>query len=303
MKEKITRLLENNTIKTVVLLLKFIRIRNCLIVSSGILLGAILGYPGEDILTLTAPIYLAIAAGFLITAGGNTLNDYFDYEIDKVNRPDRPIPSGRISRSDAMMLSSVLFLVGLGISKSINQYALAFAAANTAVLIMYAKYSKRLLLVSNLAISYLVATVFFFGATPHLTSPIAAGILTMKAVIVLSGCAFFMTLCREILKDIEDIEGDRRLYSNTLPIKLGPKKARRIAAIFCLTAVLLSITPILFRFPDLDLTVYGILIAVSDLTFIAATTMFAPLAQRAIVFGMMVSLAAFFTANILTKIQ
>jgi len=108
--------------------LQLIRARNCAIAFIGVLVGASLAQPHLDILSHQG-VLLAATAAFLIVGGGNAINDYFDYEIDKTNKPRRPIPSGRVSRSDAFMLSIVMFLVGVWLAHSINRYAFLLAVS------------------------------------------------------------------------------------------------------------------------------------------------------------------------------
>lgn len=278
-------------------LFKLIRIRNCFIVFFGVVVGATLVHTGPGIFPTNAGVYVAGLSAALIMAGGNTLNDYFDLGTDKINKPNRPIPAGKVSRSDALMLAIGLFLVGVGLAKSINGYCLAIALVNTIMLILYAVYSKRLLLISNINISYLVASVFLYGALSLGGGPILS---QSRFVAVLAGCAFFMTFSREIVKDIEDVEGDRKTYAVTLPIKVGVGKARAIAMFFGLIAILLSVIPYFLRYPEINRGLYGSIIAIADLAFVSALTMYAPLGQRIMIVGMVFSLLAFFFGSITT---
>ena len=275
---------------------------------------------GGSIIPPSAVIIAGISA-FLITGGGNVLNDYFDYEIDKINKKERPIASGRVSRSDALMLSVVLFLVGLALAKCINILpCLLLAAMNAIILIIYAKYSKKLLLVSNMSISYLVASIFLFGvfSASHTVDPVTGpdtslssslvsilGILDMpeiKIVSILSICAFFMTFSREIIKDIEDISGDEHNYAITLPIKIGVKNSKKIATAFTVFAVLFSFSLFILKPPDFNLIIYGLFILIADILFLTSITKEPSVSQRVIVGGMVVSLVAFFLGNLMSAI-
>ncbi|MFC2163223.1 geranylgeranylglycerol-phosphate geranylgeranyltransferase [Candidatus Altiarchaeota archaeon] len=279
------------------ILFALVRVRNVLISLIGVFVGAVLYDPDIAI----QPILMAAASAGFILAGGNILNDYFDIATDKTNKPWRPLPSGHISMSDTLMLAIVFFLLGLGLSKAVNEYCLIVAIVNTGILILYARYSKRLLLVSNLSISYLVASVFLYGALATLKpgDPVgSAGILLM----VVTACSFFMTLAREIMKDIEDIEGDAKVYASSLPIKLGEKRSAIIATIFGIAAVLISLTPIFVHPPGFNTLYYGIFISLADLIFISAFTMHPALAQRMMVGGMTLSLIAFMVGRLIPPI-
>lgn len=281
--------------KWVKTLWNLLRVRNGLLAFLAILVSAALVSLGEISVVFRTNVFLAGIAAFLITSAGNSLNDYFDVEIDKINKPERPIPSNKITRSDVLMLSIALFLVGNALSKYISFYCLIIAAINTIVLIIYSKYSKKLLLVSNFAISYLVASIFPFGALASGIDPFQP--IEIRIPVIITACAFLMTFSREIIKDIEDIEGDKRMYSASLPIRLGVKKSRNIAVIFALTAIIISAIPFITHPIFFNLINYGLLIFIADLIFIISLTMHPSIGQRLMVGGMFIALLAFFLAN------
>ncbi|MFH1788465.1 MAG: UbiA family prenyltransferase [Candidatus Altiarchaeota archaeon] len=283
---------ENKTLNIILVILKLVRIRNCLIAFFGVLVGALL--VAQNPQYMGAKTYIAALTAAVITAGGNALNDYFDHTIDKTNKPDRPIPSGKIPRSDALMLAAGLLLIGMGLAKTVNEYCLVIAAANTIILIAYAAYSKKMLFVANLGVSYLVASVFIFGAFSTIDAASTLNLEKIKLASVITVCAFFMTLAREIIKDVEDMDGDRKMYSKTLPLVYGAKKAKNTAILFAVIAILVSTTPIALSFPNLNLRIYGTIVGVADLIFLSALTMFPSLSQRMMIIGMILSLAAFF---------
>lgn len=288
----------NNIKKTILLFGELIRIRNGVIAFFGVLVGAALVYTTSAI-TQELRVLVAGFVALLITGAGNAINDYFDYEIDKINKPHRPIPSGRISRSDVFMLSIILFLLGLGLAKYVNDYCLSIAFLNSIILIFYAMYSKKLLLVSNLGISYLVASIFLFGVAATIQEGTSMlSIEEIKIVTILTACAFFMTFSREIIKDIEDIKGDKEKYAVTLPIKIGVKRAKNMAIILTLIAIAFSLLPFAIETTSFNVYAYGTIIIISDLIFLASLTMHPTLGQRLMVVGMLLALTAFFLGNI-----
>jgi len=293
---------KNRNTKFVIMLLRFMRIRNCIMTFLGVIVGASVAYTGSQLLPLNGFVLTAAVAAALITAGGNTLNDYFDIETDKVNKPHRPIPAGRISKSDALMFSVSLFLFGLAFAKAVNKFTLAFAIVNTLALIVYARYSKRMLLVANLVISYLVASAFIYGALSIHEVGAPINLRTLELTLILSACAFFVTFSREVIKDIEDMQGDERIYSKTLPIVFGKKNTKKVAIFFTLTAIGLSILPLLTNHPGLVGMVYAPIIFLADLLFLSALTMYAPLGQRTMIAGMASALSAFLFGSVLTRI-
>ena len=180
--------------------------------SFAVLIGAVLVL-GTSV---TLPVILAMVAAFLITGGGNSINDFYDIEADRINRPDRPIPSGRIGKRSVLSISLGLFVIGILLSAFINYLALGIAVLNSVLLAYYSGSLKRKLLVGNFAVSYLVGSTFLFGGAA------AGDILLPGMLFVLS---FLTNLSREISKTIEDEEGDR---ANLLKdVKPGEKQEEK----------------------------------------------------------------------------
>jgi geranylgeranylglycerol-phosphate geranylgeranyltransferase len=282
------------------LFLDLIRVRNCSMTFIAVLLGASFIDFGQ---VFTIKVLMAGLAAFLITGAGNIINDYFDYEIDRINRPHRALPSNKISKSDAMMLSMALFAIGLGMSKYVNIYCFLIALSNVVVLLTYGKYSKKMYLLSNMIVSYLVASIFVYGAFANQTDTfLEMGKFQMVAL--LSLCAFFATLSREIMKDIEDIEGDRKKYAITLPIRLGVEKALEISKTFIFIAIALSLAPFYpgFAPEKFNLFFYGVFILIADAMFVSSLRMHPSLSQRAMVAGMAMSIVAFFSGELLSAL-
>jgi len=194
-------------------LFEIIRPLNCAMSSVGVLIGGFLVLE-----TVSFPLLMAIIAAFLITGAGNSINDLFDVESDRVNRPRRPIPSGRVSKNYAILLTLVLFGTGILISASINWLCFILAVFNSLVLVVYSFNLQNKILLGNMAIAYLVGSAFLFGgaAVNNITLPL---ILTL-----LAGMA---TFSREIVKDLEDLEGDRRFFMKRIVSRVKESFAER----------------------------------------------------------------------------
>jgi len=235
---------------------------NSVFAGFAVLLGVIIAAGPIPLLGEAAPplfIYPAlILAVALITAAGNVINDYFDRDIDAVNRPDRPIPSGEISPKAALVYSAVLFLAGLFASMFTTPLCAVIAVFNSALLVLYAMKLKGLPLAGNVVVSYLTASIFLFGGAVHGWNGLWQNIYV--AIIV-----FLAILARELLKDAEDIEGDREGGARTLPMSIGVKKTAVIGFILCLGAVIISLLPV-FRWWGVA---YLILILVADIIIMA----------------------------------
>jgi len=196
-----------------------------------------LNIPGQ---VLISP-FLAAA---LVAAGGNAMNDYSDQRIDRINRPDRPIPSGRITASRALTTAQVLFMAGIIFTVFLNAYCLLLVGLNSLVLILYAWGVKRQGLVGNLSIGYLVGSTFLFGGLA--TAYFRAGPIIPSELLILVLMASLSTVGRELIKAIEDMKGDRKLGFKTFPLRHGAGKAVVLAVVFIGAAIVISPLPYLF---------------------------------------------------------
>ena len=185
------------------------------------------------------PLFLVV---FLVTGAGNAINDFFDVEIDRINRPDRPIPSGALRAKTVLIYSALLFLMGVVFSLFTNPYCIVIAVVNSLLLIWYAATLKRTPGAGNLAISYLTASIFLFGGAyaGH------EGLLLVAPVALIT---FFAMLAREIWKDAEDIRGDLAHGADTVPIRIGVYPAICLGFMFLLCAIIVSLIPVLWWGP------------------------------------------------------
>ena len=200
-------------------------------------LAAILGYiVATGTIAPVALILLPIVA--FITAGGNAFNDLCDLEIDRINRPDRPLPSGRVTPRAAGALAAVLFAAGLVLAVPAGLPCVVIAVANSLLLVAYARTLKRTALWGNAVVSYLTASIYPFGGA-------LAGIAPMERTLPLAGITFLAMLSRELLKDAEDVAGDRAQGARTLPILHGVKKTAVVAYACAIGAIAISLLPVL----------------------------------------------------------
>jgi len=176
-------------------------------------------------------IFLSI---LFVTGAGMTINDYYDLEIDKINAPHRPLPSGRILKKDALSYSIFLFSLALALSAFLNIYCFVFVLFNSLVEFFYAKIYKRWWLLGNILVSWLTASVFIFGALIT---------FDFRLTWIVSLLAFLSNMGREIFKAIEDVKGDKKMKLDTLPIASGTKTAKEIAQGFIASAILFSQMP------------------------------------------------------------
>ncbi|MEO5893813.1 MAG: geranylgeranylglycerol-phosphate geranylgeranyltransferase [Ferruginibacter sp.] len=182
-----------------------------------------------------AIFYLLLVASVLIAAGGYIINDYFDINIDQVNKPEKMVIQKIINRRWAIILHMIITLTGLALSAYVSlKTSLVIVVANTVCALLLWVYSttfKKKLLSGNIIISGLTAwtvLVLYFAINPTLaltrglSSDIAAGMNRIyKFAALYAGFAFIISLIREVVKDIEDMEGDARYNCKTMPIAWG----------------------------------------------------------------------------------
>jgi geranylgeranylglycerol-phosphate geranylgeranyltransferase len=212
-------------------------------VASGVLtfIGAFvagLSGPAGGLVLETAPEIragAAVLATVLAVGGGNAINDYFDREIDRINAPDRPIPRGAVSPRGALAFSVALFALAVGLTLLLPLLAVGIALFNLLALVAYTELFKGLPGVGNLVVAYLGGSTFLFGGAAVGGDLSTAGVLFALAAL--------STFAREVVKDVEDIAGDREEGLNTLPIAVGERRALVVAAVALGLAILASPLP------------------------------------------------------------
>lgn len=172
----------------------------------------------------TSELTFAILTVVCYNAAANSLNDFIDFKIDQVNRPDRPLTAGLVKRNTALVFSVLLFVGG-----SVTALFLSKLAAMIAILIVlpliisYNLKLKQLPLVGNIVIALILGLTFVFSG---------AVFGNIKPMIIPCFLAFGLTLVRELVKDIEDMEGDRLAGLTTFPIIAGFNRAGKLTALF-----------------------------------------------------------------------
>jgi len=268
--------------------IKMMRPINCLISSMAILIVRIslfgIGTGSIETFPLTA---IGMIIVFFYTAGGNILNDYMDRKVDKINHPGRPIPSGDINPSKALMLSGLMFSMATALAFLLPFYwAQIIVVLAIILLTTYELSFKKKGFVGNLTVSALTGMVFIFGGSIYgqFILPVIMGVV-----------AFLSNVGREIVKDIQDIKGDRD--RNTFPMQVGPKVAKSTAAGFVVLALILSPLPYIIGLLPLS---YLIVVIGADIIFIYSLSLInqAKRSQKFMKLAMVVALLAFLIGGI-----
>ncbi|MFQ5863964.1 MAG: geranylgeranylglycerol-phosphate geranylgeranyltransferase [bacterium] len=184
-----------------------------------------------------ANVLLACISGGLVMAGGYVINDYFDVEIDRANKPWRPLSSNQVKIQEAVIFSIILFVLGIFLSIFIHSIAFLVAVFTSLGLILYSAKLKRTVLLGNLAVSLFSALAFVYGA-------LSVG--RWRASLIPAGFAFLFHLGREIIKDVEDLSGDEACSAHTLPVRFGQKAAFVMATWVFAILIVFTFLPYLF---------------------------------------------------------
>ncbi|UCE81210.1 MAG: UbiA family prenyltransferase [Methanobacteriota archaeon] len=259
------------------------RLGNCAMAAAAVLLSAVICSQPQTVIDRFADVLTSMAVVVAFMAGGNSLNDYFDRETDKTAHPSRPIPKGIVTPRGALVASTAMFGVSFVLGWIVGFWSLAVVLGSAAVMLAYEIFLKSEGLAGNLAISWLTAALFLFGGL---------AVDELQLAWILAALAFFATLGREIVKDIQDIKGDVGTRK-TLPIRIGPGNAGVVASAMLAIAVLLSPAPFLLSLVSVW---YMPLVAVADTVFIySAMIHFADpeQGQKVIKLAMLIALTAF----------
>ena len=179
-------------------------------------------------------VLLAAFSAALTAASGNIINDIFDIEIDKINRPLRPLPSGKITVKEAYTLYFVLLILSISFSLIISYLAFIIVIISNLLLLLYAKYLKRIPLIGNITVAFLTGMVFIFGGVV---------VENPSAAIIPATFALLVNLIREIVKDMQDFEGDEINGIKTFPVKFGFQKSKFIILFISLALILYTLYP------------------------------------------------------------
>jgi len=190
---------------------------------------------GRDTLTDFRLFILSLAT-ILIAAGGYAINDYYDVKIDYINKPERVVIGKSITRRHAILFHSILSILGCTLGLYVSWKIAAINIISAFLLWLYSNSLKRLAFVGNFTVAFMtglsILIIDVYYRSGNALIPVYAAF------------AFFMTLVREIIKDMEDLKGDHTFGCKTLPIVFGMRKTKFIIygtlLVFAFTVVALS---------------------------------------------------------------
>ncbi len=245
-------------------LIQLIRPANCIMMGFATLIGALLG--GRNIIyydDFPFAGFLGFLTAFTFTGAAMSINDYYDREIDAINEPMRPIPSGKISPSEALAL--VFFLISIGLFSAFftNLKCLILSLIALTTFITYSTKGKRTGFFGNLLVSSCVAIPFIYGSS-------ILGTELKANAIIFASLAFLSNTGREITKGIVDVEGDRLKNVKTIAVVYGQHSAANLVFIFYVMAVVLSVIPLILGLVSF---LYVPIIVITDIGFLSTSAL------------------------------
>ena len=237
---------------------QLLRPLNAVMSMIGVFIGYSLAYGGFH---FDISLVYALLSVFFISGGGQAINDYFDYEIDKKRKANRPLVRGLISKKNGLIYSLALFALGIILASFLTETAFWIAVFFSILLILYSALMQKIKFVGNVIVSLGVAFTFIFGAS-------AIGLVPIVLLIAIP--AFFANWVREVIKDVEDAEEDKN-HKITLPHILKKNHVKWITLGLFMLAIITGYLPTFFGLGDWK---YPLLVTLSNVVFILAVRAF-----------------------------
>ncbi|MDR3577874.1 MAG: UbiA family prenyltransferase [Anaerolineaceae bacterium] len=201
----------------------------CVVVGQSLALGK---FPAP------AVVGLGFALGFFLSSSAMIFNDYFDLEVDRINAPQRPLPSGRLSQPEATAFGAITAGIALAIALLIHPLACVLSLVTWILGFLYNWKLKAAGLWGNLIVSASVAMTFIMGG-------VSVGQSANPLVWVFGLTAFVFDLAEEIAGDAMDMAGDQKRSSKSLAILYGKTSALRISGGVFGVMILLTFIPVI----------------------------------------------------------
>lgn len=232
--------MHSDLFKRVVAYLAILRITNFIIAFASIYFAILIA----DVNLAFQPItFLAALSGAIIGSAGMVINDYFDLEIDKINRPERPLPFGIISKKSAIVYYFTLNIIALVLILETNTVVISIALCSIVLIFLYSYRLKKIMLAENFAVALMTGMAFIFGGVVGENT---------AALIIPAVFACLINFAREIIKDVEDIEGDKRYKSRTLPILFGERNALYLASAVLFVLIIFTFVPFILQIYNIE---------------------------------------------------
>ncbi|MHA1915912.1 MAG: UbiA family prenyltransferase [Promethearchaeota archaeon] len=199
------------------------------------------GLIAGDLKGLQIEYLLAFFIVFISGAGAFAINDYYDFDIDKINeRKDRPLVVGLVSRKIALFTAVISIIIVIILSLFLNLTSMILVFISVPLFYIYSMGLKRKLIIKNLLIAYSYLSTILLGSliTDSRLEPI---------IIYFGIMGFIVGLANEIMFDIADVEGDSEKMIKTIATKYGKKRAAQISVFLYMIIVVLDPLPFVLK--------------------------------------------------------
>jgi geranylgeranylglycerol-phosphate geranylgeranyltransferase len=241
--------------------------------------------------------FLGFLTGFTLTGASMAINDYWDREIDRINEPNRPIPSGLVSTSESLFLAAGLISIGLVAALLTNLPCLVVAILTLIVSVSYNTKGKQTGFPGNLLVSLCVSTPLIYGS-------FLVGAALEPAALLFAMLAFLACTGREVTKGIVDVEGDRDKNIGTIVVSYGEKAGAYASSFFYVLASSLSLVPLYLKLVSLWFLPF---VLIADIGFVLSSFLLvrdhsrenARRTKNLVLLWMMFALLAFMAGSVL----
>jgi len=219
--------------------LEIIRPVNCAMIGFAVIVGEFVSKPPRISLV---PTVLGFLTGFFFCAFSMIVNDVYDVEVDRVNQPGRPIPSGRLSIHGALVFSFLNLGIGVVTTVlSLSPPAVGIALAYAFLSWLYSYRAKKAGIAGNIIVASSLAIPFVYGGV------IGGGGIFSSLLVMMALTAFFSGVGREVVKAMADTFGDEKRGIRSVALSQGMRNAAVVGATFFLLAVVSSWLPLVLR--------------------------------------------------------
>jgi geranylgeranylglycerol-phosphate geranylgeranyltransferase len=213
-----------------------IRPLNCLIVFFTVIVSGIICSVGVSLFPVI--IYAALSAS-LSAASGNVINDFYDFESDKINHPKRPLANGILTKNESLIFYFILIAASIVLSFLVNAVCICIVILTIILLFLYSYKLKHVVLFGNFIVAFLTGMVFIFGGY---------AVNNVRYAVIPALFAFLINLIREVVKDMHDLEGDTKIGIKTFPFVFGYNKTKNFILTLTLVLILTSFVPVFDHF-------------------------------------------------------
>ncbi len=242
---------------------ELMRLEHGLMIAIAILIGAVIA---NQVLPSIEKFILTFTTALFLEASTFALNDYYDIEIDRHNkRIDRPLVRGDLTPRAALLIFFICFPLGILSAYFVNLTCFFIAIITAIFAVIYDIWMKKVKMLGNFFIAYIMAIPFIFGGAMVLKENVFA-LNISPTILIVASIAFLAGVGREIMKDVMDYEGDKHQGVRSFPRYLGIRRTNAIAALFYFIAILLSFIPFfspLYSLYYFD-SIYLVLILITD---------------------------------------